>query len=79
MTTRPKRELMAALRSRRQREGWVRIEVWVPEDLVQSVRNYVRRITKVTKRIITVGTAGAVECEVTDYAGRAASSAEAKK
>lgn len=45
---RPKRELMAALRSRRQREGWVRIEVWVPAALVAKVRAYVKRITAVS-------------------------------
>jgi hypothetical protein len=42
----PKSKLMAALRSRRQREGLVRLEFWVPKALVKQVRDYVKRITK---------------------------------
>jgi hypothetical protein len=41
----PKRDLMAALRSRRQREGLVRLELWVPAKLVKQVRGYVKRVT----------------------------------
>lgn len=41
----PKAKLMARLRSRRQREGWVRIEVWVPAAQVEKVRAYVRKLT----------------------------------
>jgi hypothetical protein len=41
----PKSELMAALRSRRQREGLVRLELWVPAKLVKQVRDYVKRVT----------------------------------
>jgi hypothetical protein len=41
----PKRDLMAALRSRRQREGLVRLELWVPAKLVKQVRDYVKRVT----------------------------------
>jgi hypothetical protein len=40
-----KAKLMAALRSRRQREGLVRLELWVPAKLVKQVRDYVRRVT----------------------------------
>ena len=48
MTEQPKSKLMARLRSRRQREGWVRIEVWVPAAMVGRVRQYVRRLVKQT-------------------------------
>jgi hypothetical protein len=41
----PKGELMARLRARRQREGLVRLEFWVPAKLVKQVRDYVRRVT----------------------------------
>lgn len=44
----PKAKLMALLRERRQREGWVRIEVWVPREFVAKVRAYVRKLTKRT-------------------------------
>ena len=45
MSEQSKAKLMARLRSRRQREGWVRIEVWVPAALVGKVRAYVRKLT----------------------------------
>jgi hypothetical protein len=41
----PKAKLMARLRASRQREGLVRLEVWVPAKLVKQVRDYVRRVT----------------------------------
>jgi hypothetical protein len=41
----PKAKLMAALRSRRQREGWVRLELWVPKNLARKVRDYAKRMT----------------------------------
>jgi hypothetical protein len=40
----PKGELMARLRERRQREGWVRLELWVPKKLARKVRDYAKRI-----------------------------------
>lgn len=45
VTEQSKAKLMARLRSRRQREGWVRIEVWVPAAMVGKVRQYVRKLT----------------------------------
>ena len=46
MTQQLKSALMARLRASRRREGWTRIEVWVPAELVKQVRDYVKRITK---------------------------------
>jgi hypothetical protein len=40
-----KGELMAALRSRRLKAGWVRLELWVPKNLARKVRDYAKRIT----------------------------------
>jgi vacuolar-type H+-ATPase subunit I/STV1 len=45
LALKPKADLMAALRSRRQREGLVRLELWVPAKLVKQVRDYVKRMT----------------------------------
>lgn len=50
MAEQPKSKLMARLRARRQTEGWVRIEVWVPKELVAKVRAYVRQLVKKAKR-----------------------------
>lgn len=44
MTEQSKAKLMARLRASRQREGWVRVEVWVPAELVKQVRDYVWRL-----------------------------------
>jgi hypothetical protein len=46
VTEQPKSKLMARLRARRRREGWVRVEVWVPAKKVAALRAYVRRLTK---------------------------------
>jgi hypothetical protein len=46
VTEQSKAKLMAALRSRRQREGWVRLELWVPRELVKQIRDYVRKLVK---------------------------------
>jgi hypothetical protein len=51
----PKSKLMAALRSRRQREGLVRLELWVPANLVKQVRDYVKRVTADSGTEITRG------------------------
>jgi vacuolar-type H+-ATPase subunit I/STV1 len=40
-----KAKLMAALRSRRQREGLVRLDLWVPASAVQKVKDFVKRVT----------------------------------
>lgn len=40
----PKSELMARLRARRQREGMVRLEFWIPADKVEQVRDYVKKL-----------------------------------
>lgn len=45
MTAQPKSKLMTRLRARRRREGWVRVEVWVPAAKVEALRAYVRRLT----------------------------------
>jgi hypothetical protein len=45
VTGQPKAKLMARLRASRQREGWVRLELWVPASLVKQVRDYVKRVT----------------------------------
>jgi hypothetical protein len=42
----PKAKLMARLRASRQRDGWVRLELWVPAKLVPKVRAYVRKLTR---------------------------------
>lgn len=38
-------ERQAALRDRREREGLVRVEVWIPAALVPKLRAYVKRLT----------------------------------
>lgn len=45
MTEQPKAKLMQRLRALRQREGWVRIELWLPRELVPKVRAYVKKLT----------------------------------
>lgn len=45
MTEKPKRELMARLRARRQLDGWARVEVWIPKALVPKLRAWVKRAT----------------------------------
>jgi vacuolar-type H+-ATPase subunit I/STV1 len=40
-----KKKLMARLRASRQRDGLVRVEVWVPRAEVAALRAYVRKLT----------------------------------
>jgi hypothetical protein len=42
----PKAELMARLRARRQKEGLVRLEFWVPAEYAAKIRAYVARLTR---------------------------------
>lgn len=45
MSEQPKAKLMARLRARRQAEGLVQVNLWVPKHLVAKVRAYVKRLT----------------------------------
>jgi hypothetical protein len=47
----PKAELMARLRARRQADGWVQVNVWVPRELVPKLRAYVKRLTSSAKPV----------------------------
>lgn len=46
MTAKDKAVLMRQMRERRQREGWVQLNVWVKREHVEKVRKYVARLNQ---------------------------------
>lgn len=54
MTAKDKAALMRKMRARREREGWVQINLWVKPEWVAKVRAYVARLTRASDNQGTV-------------------------